>query len=596
MEIMKKRNIFFAALTVAAGLSAQELNESLRVEGEYIPEVIRQDKIYTFPKVMSTEGENVDLPFTPEGVVSNYTPGILPMPAVGWENRRSVLSKRGYLTFDAGSYLDIAGNAGYRFINEENSSAGVMLRHLSTNLFKAHPTGVLSDRRRYRYDETLGLYGKHLFDGAGTLSGEVWYHFGYFNYYGLAVDEGYIPTPHRFPTQALNDVGLKFSWDSDTKSRLSYNVDAFYRYFGYRDNPSDFHAPLTGRRENHFRLTGGVGYSFTDFSTLGADLSADYLGYNNPSELQKTDSYGLLTLTPHWQLHRGSLNIRLGANLDFSFNAGSESDRYSAFHISPDVKIDWRKQIVGLYLNAGGGTRLHTLASNYELDYYQMPDINNTLPIYSPLDLKAGVVIGPSKGITAEIHLAYRIADNIPCGGWYMAAISPGFTIPGIPAGYTFNPLSGGRYDLKGFSVGARLKVEAGKYVELEGSGSYQPQNGTEGYFNGYDRPRWLVDAGITAKPIQNLRLTLSYEYRGVRTIYTSLSPDITAAIHEPESILCGLRLPDVTNLNFGAVWRITDAFSVRIQARNLLCRKVQILPNQKEEGLRLMAGFGLLF
>lgn len=594
--MMKRLNILLLAAVAASTVQAQELHETLRVEGEYIPEVIRQDKIYTFPGLLPTENESSRLPFSPEGVVSAYSPEILPMTPLGWETRRKVMPRKGYFTLGAGSYLDVTGNAGYRFVDTENTSAGVFLKHNSTSLFRAHPEGMLSDRYRYRYDELLGVHASHSFEHTGTLSGELWYHFGYFNYYGLSLPETYIPAARRFPTQTLNDAGISLKWVSDLSSPLSYNVKAAYRYFGYRDCPLPFYSPLKGDRESVFRLDGGIAYGFTESSSVGLDLGLHVAGYADTDESSRLDSYGILSLTPAYSLSKGNLKLKAGIRADIAFNAGPKDDRYSTFHIAPDVRVDWRKGVAGIYLHAGGGSTPFTLASGYELDYYQSPLLNSTLPIYSPLDLKAGFVAGPVKGFTAEISLAYRISKNNRTGGWFMAAISPGFVWNNLPDGYTFSPMTSADYKINGLSVGADFRVEAGKYLEFHAAGTYQPQNGTKGYFNGYDRPRWTADLSVTGHPIENLDITLGYEYRGVRKIYTSLMPPAADGFHTPEPLLVGMHLPDITNLSLGASWRVTDSFSLWVKARNLLCRKVQILPLQKEEGLGIMAGFGIVF
>ena len=81
----------------------------------------------------------------------------------------------------------------------------------------------------------------------------------------------------------------------------------------------------------------------------------------------------MLTLTPYYSFRRGQMDIRVGADIDLSFNAGPSESRYSLFHIAPDVNFDLRTGPVGLYLHLRGGSELQTLASLWQLDYYQMP-------------------------------------------------------------------------------------------------------------------------------------------------------------------------------------------------------------------------------
>lgn len=590
----RRHSILLLSASLALAAQAQELHESLNVEGEYIPEVIRQDKIYTFPTVMQPEKSSASLPAATQGVVSAYSPELFAMPPLGWETRRLPDPRRGYLTFAAGSQLNVLGNAGYRIIDTESTSLSAMLRHNSTSLFHARPRGIYHDTYRRRYDETIGLKASHTFGGAGTLDAELWYRLAWFNYYGIEATDP-LTFPAKAPTQTLNDAGLRIGWNSAAGKPLAYRVGVAYRYFGYRDYITENLTALTGRRENNFRLDGDIAYSFTDNSALALSLDAHLASYNKIESLPDLDTYSIISLTPQYRLQSGSLRLSAGPRIDIAANAGMKGDRYSAFHIAPEVNVDWRGGDIALFLHARGGSSPFTLAANSNIDYYQMPDLISTDPVFSPLDLKAGVTFGPVKGFSGSIHAAYKIADNTRAGGWYMARISPAFALQKVPEGFSAIP-GEGRYKLSGFSFGADFRIEAGKFVEISAAGTYQPQNGDKGYFNGYDRPRWTADASLRVKPADGISIDLTYSYRGVRRIYTQATSLNAPALHTPETRLIGHHLPDITDLSLGAMWNITDSFSVNILARNLLCRRVQYLPLVREEGLSLLAGFGVAF
>ena len=157
---------------------------------------------------------------------------------------------------------------------------------------------------------------------------------------------------------------------------------------------------------------------------------------------------------------------------------------------------------------------------------------------------------------------------------------------------YSF--LEDATYNLHGYSLRANIDYDLGNLFKISAKGSYQPQKGTKGYFNGYDRPRWV--AGVTAQtnPITPLKLTLAYNYRGVRNAYIYGSYRNDKGFDE--QVLTACRLRDVTSLDFGASWSFTDAFSLWLQADNLLNRKIEMLPGLPSQGITFAGGLSVLF
>lgn len=189
-----------------------------------------------------------------------------------------------------------------------------------------------------------------------------------------------------------------------------------------------------------------------------------------------------------------------------------------------------------------------------------------------------------------------------------MAMLNYGMTaMPGlhVPAGC--DPLlvpyswSTDGIDTHGISLAAHVGYRLGEIIEVNAEGSYQPQNGKTGYFNGYDRPRWTASASLEVRPIKPLTLQVEYEYRGVRHIYMHGVPPTRADIpvidaREESMPLLSLRLPDLTMLNARASWSFTPKISIFAQATNLLNRHDAVLPLQPSAGISIVGGFSLLF
>lgn len=570
----------------------QELHESLRVEGQYIPDVIRQDKIRMLPTRLPLKTDLTPLAYETDGVTASYRPDFTALPARGWHTERRVPERRGYLDLSAGKFLDIVGSAGYRFIDTRETLLGFMAQHNSTSLFRPRTGGGDDGRYRYRYDETIGLYVSHIFAGAGTLRAEAGYHAGLFNYYGATGD--FRPGIGRFPSQTLNDAYISAGWSSPADARLSWGANAYYRYFGYRAAYTlpDIH--FKGTRESTAGVNGGVSYSFGNGSSAGADVKFDYAGYTDSS----LDGYCNLTLTPRYRYSKAGLSLQAGLNLDITSGAGEKGNRYGTFHLSPAVNAGWRKGVAGLWLKAEGGTELQTLASLYERDYYQNPELTSTLPVFTPAHISAGVNVGPIAGLSAGVRIEYKYSKFLPAGGWYMSTLCPRLNLlPAIP-GYSYDLTArGDGMDVKGISLGMNINCRPLEVFSLTGDLSWQPQSGDKGFFNGYDRPRWILSVRAEAEVVSGVKVIVGYQYRGVRHIYAVARADAGSGLpFTTADRIEGMRLPDVTDLSAGLSWALSDRFSIWGEALNILDRRVQLLPQTKSEGFGFLLGFGVKF
>lgn len=627
---MKNRHILtFAAALAAAPALAQGLHESIGVDGKYVREVIVQDKVFTLPKRLGFTVESSPLACWEEGVPTPFTPKASQMPVVTPFASRAVRGSRGYLGLGLGSWLDGNLSAGYRFVQSPKTTAGACLQFNTTSLHRPRISVQAADVRRRLADGRLGLYASHIFDGKGTVDAAADYRLAGWNYYGYAAMSGLWADGLRSagedafkaPTQTLHEANARIGWRGERDFRgFSYDAALGVRHFGYRalylqDAGASGLSRFKGDRETALYLDAGLRKRWRGGSELGLGLRGDMLLYadrpDTDSGSRGHDDYGMLTLTPYYRFSRGLLNMRLGVDVDLAFAAGRSGDRYSVFHMAPDVRLDWRKGGVGLFLNVLGGSELQTLASQHALDYYAMPLLADTRPVYSPLDASAGANFGPFAGFSAGVAFRYRISRRMPTGGWYMAMLNygslamPGMSLPDgcDPADVRYGSSPEG-IDMHGLSLAVHAGYRLGSILELEAEGTYQPQDGEKGYFNGYDRPRWTASVAATVKPVEKLSLSLEYEYRGVRRIYTQAGRVGSAAvpggipvIKDPgDGPMPSLRLPDLTLLGFRAGWQFTPKVGVFVQGANLLDRRDDVLPFAPMQGISVVGGVNLLF
>lgn len=616
MEIRKYIVAAAAAATVAAA-SAQDapLRGTVNVDGKYLPDVIRQDRINTLPRVYTFPMEINKLAYEQKGVSTPFRPSFTPLPAIGWRTDREYSSQRGYVDLTAGSWLNASLSAGYTIINDADTQLGVWLQHSSSSLFKPKMADWADDVKRRYYDENVGVNFTHSFEGAGRLSAKVNYHLSAFNYYGVYLPEGKREDGFKAPTQTLNDIFARVGWNSPIGADLQYDVAAGVRYFGYRrlylpdfSDPTVTGTPATeslvpvkGERETNLFLKGGVAYSFDDKSTLGITLGGDYFGYSKSIfSGAAPDDYGNIALTPYYSFRKGMLDIRLGAEVDITANAGPDGDRFSAFHIAPDVRFDFKHGPAGVYLAIGGGVDPNSLASMYDRgDYYGAPALRCTNPTYSPFDGKLGINFGPFLGLSMGVDFAYKYARHYYMPVFYTRWLNaPREMLPGNVAVNYLDPLN---VNLKGWSFGAHVDYKLSDVFTAGASLSYQPQSYDKGYDNGIDRPRWLLNANASVRPVKPLLLQLQYNYRGVRKAFVQttrrlidVAPGVSTNIGE--NGYTAMRLPDITDLYFRAAYDVTKALTISVQADNLLNRKVQYLPDIVTPGVCILGGLEFRF
>ncbi len=603
MKFLKRnlRNIIPAILICSPFLaaSAQELHENLTVKGEYDIDMVKTDRIYTLPQRINVTPPKFHLDYDLTGHIADYDTWYNPLVPLGYKDSYNFERRRGYLDVASGSMLNTTASAGYRFIERKDFSLAAMLQHTSTSLFHPHLSAEADKVKRYVYDETIGVKADRNFSSIGTLSAEAYYRLAFFNYYGI-LTPCYGADRDKAPTQTLNDLTFRLSLlstpDYAGNAPFGYSATAGVRYFGYRAC-YDFLNPglqrFKGSRESDVYVAGGVIRALSPTTAIGLDARLDLLFYGGGAG--NTRNYGSVEGTPYFRLSTGNLALKAGVNLAYTFDFENDLDAYSGFHVAPDVRLDWKYRAFGLYLKAGGGVKLQTLAALSGLDFYQRPLAGKTQPRVTPLDARLGFTFGPWSGFSAGISAGYATSRNVIAGGWYMATLAYGEALSTLFPVSAVIPIPSESYiNIHGFNFGLDFSYEPASWVKVTASGTWQRQSGTTGVFNGYDRPEWVLDTKLTVRPLfglrsriaQSLAVTAGYDYRGNRTIYT---PGVDAA---GCMTLLSSHLYDITRLSVGASIDVSSRVSLYAKGLNLLGCRAPELPMQPVEGAGFLVGF----
>ncbi|MDE5840070.1 MAG: hypothetical protein K2H49_04045, partial [Muribaculaceae bacterium] len=536
---------------------------SVTVEGHYKPEVFAADRLAMLPEVLMLKVADSPMRYDRKGVTAAFAPDALPMTATGWRTSKDYDRCKGYVDVRLGSWLNSSVSAGYNAIRNEDTRLNVYLQHNSTSLWQAWKenadAGIPAADRRFRYDETIGADLQQKIGYAGVLTAAAQYHLGYFNYYGTdsgSSKEGRISAP----TQTLNDVYVKAGWTGPDIGKLSYGADAEVRYFGYRS----MYLPLPGTegklaadrgsRETELNIGGNVRYKTGKNAQI--EVNVRYSGVINAVG----NNVNRGELIPAYVFSRKSLSLRLGLNAAVTGNG-----ERTRFRIAPDVMLSARKGIVAFSASAGGGTHLRTLAWAHTYDYYSDPGTGCYRAAYTPVDARIAVQLNPGGRWTFGVDGAWRTTIDETFGGYYQALLN-GTMLPGnaFP--------EGGR--IHGFSLGVNAGYDFCRYISLKGKGTWQPQDGSKGYFNGFDRAAFTAEVSAESRPIDKLIIGLCYRLRAKRLLLSD----------------------NISRLDLKGDYRITDRISVGAELNNLLNRHEEMLPGLPLEGFNLTGGVQITF
>lgn len=576
MEIIRlqrlPRYILWLLLGAFLPATAQELNESMTVQGAYDPVIRKHERLSGLPQRPELTLSEAALPAAEKGITLSVDPQIAPFGALvnPLENTNSY---NGYIDLSAGSYLNTNLSAGYKFLHTNKSLFGAWLQHNSSSLFRANE---YSPYRR-SFDERIGAYDHRIFS-PGTLSLSADYLLSYYNYYRRLTPENHdVPQPG---TQTINAFSAKAMWQgSNQEDGFNYSVGFDYNYFGYRRlyEWTDYaYKSMAAPRENSFKLSANLGYNFNNAHSVNLALSGQRIGYTNSS----VSDPGFYSFTPSYHFISKHFQTRVGARIDLTSNIDAPHE-FADFHIAPDVALNYTAAPFTMSLEATGGVVPNTLRSAHELFYYSMPAIMATTPTFTPLNAKLRIALGNIKGFSVGLNAQYASSKNVPLEGLYPLYLFSQLT---WPVSYQLYP---NYIDIHGFALGADMSFSMGDYISLRGDLTYSPQKANRGVFNGIDRPRWIITAEASTKPIQGLRIALGYDYRGVRNLYYRANP--MAAITP-------MRLRDFTNLYLRADYTFLQRYTAGISLDNILGCDAGFSPEQPHPGIAISGRFSILF
>lgn len=613
---MKRITIFAALLTSlllsATAVAQEDLTKEITVETDYTPHERKAKKLNLLPSVAKSQPTTGNISYS-EWSVPTDVPATAPlMMPYGYMTSHDFSHSRGYLDFAAGSYANIAANAGYALVAKPTTKLNLWFQHNSTwsgrNRSENLPKELTEPLKQKFNNNIIALDFSHRFH-SGTFSAAAMCHFDHFNYYGGYGVESYyyegdsgsdgdlIIVP-KYNTkgwnspdsmQTVNEFAIALGWRNNrSDDSFKYSANLLFSHFGfsksvnmgqYNKGLSDnsFVLSVSGETNHHSDLNFGADARFEYLGRNFPDLGYIYGGPTPPEYLKHTDKMGLITISPFARYAKDNFSARVGANVQFSMSDGP------SVRISPNVRLSYAaSSAFAIELKATGGKSITTLSNIYSQNRYLSPISPLSNP-YVPVDAELALRIGPFTGFYAKVLAGYGIFKDMPLPTITRFKLDDFYTI--------YEP-----FEIKGWKAGIELGYRYHSLVDTRLALTYSPQELDKGYFLGFDRAKCVADVNITATPIQKLKVNLGYQLRAKRSSAQQISTINSTGTPVYNGTLKLYDLGTVSNLSLGASYQVTKMLGVFASGSNLLSKKWDNYYTMGAQGFTLMAGASLVF
>ena len=613
---MKRITIFASLLTSlllsATAVAQEDLTKEITIETDYTPHERKAKKLNLLPAVAKSQPTTGNISYS-EWSVPTDVPATAPlMMPYGYMTSHDFSHNRGYLDFAAGSYTNIAANAGYALVAKPTTKLNLRFQHNSTwsgrNRSENLPEELTEPLKQKFNNNIIALDFSHRFH-SGTLSAEAMCHFDHFNYYGgygfdsyhsegapgLEGDFILVPDYHTNgwnssdSMQTVNEFAIALGWrNKRSDDSFKYSANLLFSHFGFSKsvNMSFYNKGLS---DNSFVLSVSGETNHRSDLNFGADARFEYLGRNfpdlehisggptPPEYLKHTDEMGLVTISPFARYAKDNFSARVGANVQFSMSDGP------SVRISPNVKLAYSaSKSLAVELKATGGKSITSLSHLYSHNRYLSPISPLSNP-FVPLDAELALRIGPFTGFYAKLIAGYGIFKDIPLPTISQYWYNHFHTI--------YEP-----FEIKGWKAGIELGYRYHSLVDARLGLTYSPQELDKGYFLGFDRAKCVADFNVTITPIEKLKVNLGYQLRAKRSSAKSTNVNDPTDASNQISTVNLYDIGTVSNLSLGASYQVTKMLSVFASGSNLLGKKWDNYYSLGAQGFTLMAGASLVF
>ncbi len=530
------------------------------------------------------------------GEVSAFDNTLAPLPAATYTGLKGRSPYKGYAALGYFPTFNLGASAGYRFVGTDRTTLGAWMQYDGLS-YKGHGAAapLKADGSRQSVKQNTITAGADFMQRIGRrsrLNVSLDYTYGALDL--PSADPGSAPADEQRRVSAFNATASFHS----AYGAVAWHVGADFDHFGQtRDvavgNTGGWNI-LPGASENLAGVHLGAHGQFSKATYIGLEVSARFLHRTRGQLLLVTSepsialerpvtpvTFGnpenattsIVKLRPYFGARAGRANMRLGADVNIvSGNLGNH------VHVAPNVLLDWNPlSTVAVFAKFRGGDSFNSLRSLYT----RIGTAATGAFVYTSANTTVaadfGLNIGPFYGAALELHGGYECTHNalMPVMLEYASATATGAFL---------------NTDLSGWRAGAALSYRWRDRLEARASFDLLAHNYNSGFADAYDRAKSVTKVELSGKPVEKLSVRATYELRTGRRYYgVAVAGGIPFA---PEARSMG----NSSQLDLGARYMLTDAFSVGLRVENLLCRRADILPWLPGQGLHGLVGIEYKF
>ncbi len=567
-----------AALCAGSRVSAQAeqdttITRELLIEKQYNPIVRDADKITRMPKVEEPSVSRSTVEFAQPVMMSTAKRELSDLSVGDVNTSYNFSDKRGYLGFGGGSYLNLQGDLGYRFIDNNATIFGAEVNHVSTN-GKVRYKDDRFGKAELGCGETFAkLYYKQLLNRI-TLETDIAYTYNSYKYYGTTtLYDGLMP-----------EDGLMDAFDRRRRSYLDYrlamhsNGSRTWNYKGIFDVTAmwDDYAKI---KEQNFDTKFGLSKEFGDNWNMHGDVGLSLMFYGGDIKTANKTNYdnlrnsGLLSINPYLSYeNEGVLSARIGATM------GISTDVRPKLGISPDVSMQWTMAPYWLlYGGVTGGLKQYSLADisrqyRYNNVAYQLKNA------YEVANMNVGVRTDIVSGLGIDVFGGFSFTTN----DLFMES-----DFVKLSNGKSLNTLKAVTHNAAKYNLGMKADYKYGDVFAIDFMAKYIGYNLKDDAVASYC-PNFEMNSRVMYKPHHKWRLGLTYEGELGRKAVINSTTNLTSPIV--------IDADDIHLVNFELNWLMSSSFTVYMNLNNVLSRQQEVYYGMPEQRFAFVLGGSLLF
>lgn len=566
---MKKYTL--AAITLllfTTGLLAQTQDSLLRrqmeLERDFNPTLLDANKINSLPTLREPVVQKANTNYS-EWAERTSPPLEIAIPKPGAIMTDIPFSKqKGYISFAGGNYANMDGALGFRILDNDKHNLSLGFLHNSTNgeiNYVQDDSPEKSNKARFM-DNSGGLKYSHNFENF-TLNTGVSYFHSLFNYYGNTFETAPI---YDSENQTLGVLGINLGVASKESDMFQYSGAVDFKNFNTKFGETPQSDGVTG---SQFNAVVDLNKPFNDGNNRvgieGKVISTFYKG--------NLKNYFRVDGAPYIGLGGYNWDARLGVDVLFHLSGKTQ------IRAVPNVAAQWYyTDYSSLYAKVHGGYQSNTFLEMMHESRYVQPAINVT-PSFSILDVEVGTKIGELDGFRFDIFAGYKQTDD---EHFLVTATyrDPDISLPGLFDTYDY--LTPYYAHISQSHIGGAIQTNFWNPLDLTLKVKRNFYNiKDDDYAVAFNRPGFETNINAVFKATDQLKFTLNYYFANDRWSFLDDS---------------NIKMDDINDLNLGAIFQISDAFSLNLRANNLLFQKYDIWYGHPAQGFNAMGGFSFKF